>query len=414
MMPVIQKKITHTHFDEINKDYKDAMDFNGTLEKPMNLFDMDNEFKNVKDKYQDVLKDVEKKNRRKASEGMGENAKNMDEMAFSMDQMLKNNKKKENSVNIEDIKQILDNLILVSFDQENQLNTLGEIDYNNPMVNELKIKEKNMKRQVEFVKDSLYALSKRTPEISSIINKELLGLESNVDLSLDNLESGNIGGARMHQQYVITAANNLALFLSEALDNIKKQQENGQSGDGDCDKPGGKGSKPSMGMLKESQNSIKEQLQQMIDQMKSGNMGKLSKSIGQTIANQEIMQQLIRDMLNGSSVGKDARGKLQAIDQLLEQSRKDLINKNINNELINRQNLILSKLLEAEKSEIERDFEEKRESKTASDVKKANPEGYFEYKNKTKNENELLKRNNNQLRSFYDQKYNNFINQIKN
>ena len=408
------EKNNSTHFDELQKDYKDAIEFNGTLEKSMNLFNLDDEFKNIKDKYQNVLKDVEKKNRRKVSDGMGENAKNMDEMAFSMDQMLKSNKKKENQVNIEDIKQILKNLILVSFKQEDQLNTLGKIDYNNPLVNELKIKQKNMQRQVEFVKDSLYALSKRTPEISSIINKELLALESNVNLTLENMELGNIGGARMYQQYVITAANNLALFLSEALDNIKKQQQNAQSGDGECDKPGGKGSKPSMGMLKESQKSMKEQLQQMIDQMKSGNMGKLSKSIGQTIANQEIMQKLIRDMLQGSSVGKEAQGKLKAIDQLLEQSRKDLINKNITNELINRQNLILSKLLDAEKSEIERDFEEKRESKTAVDVKKANPEGYFEYKNKNKNENELLKRSNNQLRSFYDQKYNTFMNQIKN
>jgi len=122
---------------------------------------------------------------------------------------------------------------------------------------------------------------------------------------------------------------------------------------------------------------------------------------------------LIREMINGTSMGKEAKGQLQAIDQLLEQSRKDLINRNINGELINRQNLILSKLLEAEKSEIERDFEDKRESKTATDIKKVNPEGYFEYKDKTKNENELLKRNNNQLRNFYDQKYNSFLNQIK-
>lgn len=407
------EKNNSSHFDEVEKDYNDAIEFNKSLDKPMNLFNMDNEFKNVKDKYKDVLEDVEKKNRRKASEGIGENAKNLSEMAFSMDQMMKNNKKKENKVNIDDLEQILDNLILVSFDQENLLNTLGKIDYNNPLMSELKIKQKNMQGQVEFVKDSLYALSKRTPEISSIINKELLALENNVDFSFDNLESGNIGGSRMYQQYGITAANNLALFLSEALENIKKQQEGDGSGEGDCDKPGGKGSKPSMDMLKESQNSIKDQLQKMIDQMKSGDMGKMSKNIGQTIAQQEIMQQLIRDMLNGTTVGKEAKGQLQAIEQLLEQSRKDLINKNISNELINRQNLILSKLLDAEKSEIERDFEDKRESKTAIDIKKSNPEGYFEYKNKSKNEKELLKRNSNQLRSFYDQKYNSFLNQIK-
>jgi len=408
------EKKNSSHFDELNKDYKDAMEYNKTLDKPMNLFDMDNEFKNVQDKYQDVLKDVENKNRKKASDGIGENVKSLSEMAFSMDQMLKSNKKKENQVNIEDLKQILKNLLVVSFDQEDLLNKLGKIDYNNPLINELKIKQKNMQGQVEFVKDSLYALSKRTPEISSIINKELLALENNVDFSFDNLESGNIGGSRMYQQYVITAANNLALFLSEALDNIKKQQDAQASGDGECDKPGGKGSKPGMDKLKSSQKSIKDQLQKMIDQMKSGDKGQLSKSIGQTIAQQEIMQQLIQEMLNGTSVGKDAKGQLKAIDQLLEQSRKDLINRNINSELINRQNMILSKLLEAEKSEVERDYEDKRESKTAIDVKKANPEGYFEYKNKTRNENELLKRNSNQLRNFYDQKYNNFINQIKN
>jgi hypothetical protein len=402
------------HFDEITKDYQDALEFNKSLEKPMNLFNLDNEFKSIKENYEVILKEFLKKNHRRTLEGIGENVKSLDELVFSIDQMLKNNKKKEYIVNIEDIKQILSNLILVSFNQENLLNTLGKIDYNNPLINELKISQKDLRNQVAFINDSLYVLSKRTPAISSIINKELLALGNNVDFSFDNLESGNIGAARMYQQYGITAANNLALYLSEALDNIKKQQESSQSGDGDCEKPGGKGSKPSMGMLKESQNSIKEQLQQMIDQMKSGNMGKMSKSIGQTIAQQEIMQQLVREMLNGSSVGKEAKGQLQLVDQLLEQSRKDLINRNISNELINRQNLILSKLLEAEKSEIERDFEDKRESKTAVDVKKANPEGYFEYNNKTKNEKELLKRSNYQLRNFYDQKFNNFLNQIKN
>jgi hypothetical protein len=268
-------------------------------------------------------------------------------------------------------------------------------------------------KQVEFVKDSLYALGKRTPEIGTVINKEILSLESSVGASVDNLESGNLGGSLMQQQFGITAANNLALFLSEALENLKKLEKNAEPGDGDCDKPGGKGSKPGFSKLKDSQNSIKEQLQKMIDQMKKGDMGKMSKSIGQTIAQQEVMQQLIREMVNRGTVGSKTNEQLKAIDQMLEQSRVDLINKRISNELINRQNLILSKLLDAEKAEIERDFDEKRESKTASDVKKLIPEGYFDFNNKGVNENEIIKRSNFKLKGFYDQKYNNFLNQIK-
>jgi hypothetical protein len=398
----------------LENDYNGALEFNQTLEKPMNLFQFNNEFSTIKENYSKVINDSEKGNKRKTSSGIENNSKNLDQLAFAMDQMLKNNKSKQNNENIEDLKQILDNLILVSFDQEKILNKFSVVDYNNPIINELKIKQMNLKNQVEFVKDSLYALAKRTPEISSVINKEMLGLEKSVGSAFDNLEMGNLGGSRMYQQYGITAANNLALFLSEALESIKEQEKNSMPGEGDCEKPGGKNSKPGMQSLKESQSSIKEQLQQMIDQMKKGDMGKLSKSIGQTLAQQEIMQQLIRDMLNTGSVGSKASDQLKAIDQLLEQSRKDLINKNISNELISRQNLILSRLLNAEKAEIERDTDEKRESKTALDIKKANPENYFEYKNQLKNENEMIKRNNFRLRSFYDQKYNNFLNQLKN
>jgi len=399
--------------ENLEKDYQDALELNKTLQKPLNLFNFEKEFSQVKGNYSKVLNEVEKGNKRKTASEIENNINNIDQLAFAINQMLKNNKKKQNEENINDLKQILDNLILVSFDQEKVLNSFSTIDYNNPLVRELKVKQKNLGGMVSFIKDSLYALSKRTPEISSVINKEMQALETNTSSSYEQLESGNIGGSRMYQQYSITASNNLALFLSEALENIKKQQNSQEGSDGDCEKPGGKGSKPGMKQLKDSQESIKDQLQQMIDQMKKGELGKMGKSIGQTIAQQEIMQQMIREMLNGSSVGTKAQEQLKAIDQLLEQSRKELINRNISSELVNRQNLILSKLLDAEKSEIERDIEDKRESKTAIELKKGNPESYFEYNNALKNENEKIKRNNYKLRSFYDQKYNQFINKIK-
>ncbi len=403
-----------TVFNSIEKEYIDAVEINKALEKPVNLFNFDSEFSGIKENYIDILKESEKGNKRKTTSGVENNIRNIDQLIFAMDQMLKNGKKKQDKANIEDLKQILENLIIVSYDQERWMNKLGNLDYNNPIINDVKVKQLNLQNQVVFIKDSLYALSKRAPEISSVINKEMSDLTNSINSVLESLESGNIGGSRMYQQYGITAANNLALFLSEALENIKKQEQNGQPGDGDCDKPGGKGSKPGMKKLKDSQSSMKDQLQQMIDQMKKGETGKMSKSIGQTLAQQEVMQQLIREMLNGKSVGSKAGDQLKAIDQLLEQSRKDLINKNISSELINRQNLILSKLLDAEKSEIERDFEDKRESKTAIDVKKGNPEGYFQYNKLHKNENDLLKLSNYKLKNFYDQKYNQFINQLKN
>lgn len=407
------EKENQTLLDELQKDYNGAVDMNKTLTKPMNLFNFDNEFNGVKQNYTRILENIERSNRRKTMMEMETNGKSLDQLVFAMDQMLKNNTKKQNKANIEDIKQILDNLVIVSFDQEKVLTKYSSVDINNPLVNELKFKQKDLHSQVVFVKDSLYSLAKRTPEISTVINKEMLNLENSVVSAFDNIETGNIGGTRMYQQYGITAANNLTLFLSEALESLKEQEKTSMPGDGDCEKPGLK-SKASMKSLKDSQMSIREQLQQMIDQMRKGDSGKLSKSIGNTLAQQEIMQQLIREMINSGTVGSKTSDQLRAIDQLLEQSRKDLVNKNITGDLVNRQNLILTKLLDAERSEIERDTEDKRESKTANDIKKSNPEGYFEYNTKIKNESELIKRENFRLKSFYDQKYNSFLNRLKN
>lgn len=396
---------------DLEKDYKETVEFNRTLEKPMNLFPFDEEFKTVKDNYSKTIEESQRGNKRKASNQIDSNSKALDQLAFAMSQMMANQKEKENRENINNLKQILNNLVYVSFSQENLLNKLSKLDYNNPIVNELKLKQKNLIRQVTFINDSLYALSKRSPEVGAMISKEIISLQTNTESSLENMENGNLGAAGMYDQYGITAANNLALFLSEALENMKKQQN--MPGDGDCDKPGGNGSKSGLAKLKQSQQSIKDQLQQMIEEMKSGKTGNLSKMIGQTIAQQEIMQQLLQDMMNGTSIGSGAQQQLRAVEQMLEETRRDLINKNITGDLIKRQNSILSRLLEAEKSEMERGQDDERESKTADDKKGRNPQNYFEYKNKTKNETELAKPSNFKLNNFYDQKYNSFLNRIK-
>lgn len=399
--------------EDLLRDYDGAVQMNKDLEKPVKLFDFSNEFSGIKANYSKVLENIEKNNKRKTISEVQNNAKSLDQLAFAMQQMMSSVNMKQNQENVEVLKQILNNLITVSFDQENLLKKYNTVDFNNPLINELKIKQKDVSGQVVFVKDSLYSLAKRTPAVGSVVNKELLNLENSTNAAFDNLESGNLGGARMYQQYGITAANNLALFLSEALESIKEQEKNSQPGAGECDKPGSK-SKPSMKGLKESQASIKEQLQKMIEEMKKGNSGQLSKTIGQTLAQQEIMQQLMREMINSGALGSKASDQLKIVDQLLEQTRRDLINKNITSEIVNRQNLILSKLLEAEKAEIEREFDDKRESKTALDQQKSNPQGYFEFNNKTGKENEIIRRDNFRMKSFYDQKYSGFVNRLKN
>ncbi len=108
-------------------------------------------------------------------------------------------------------------------------------------------------------------------------------------------------------------------------------------------------------------------------------------------------------------MGGDARKQLQMADQLLEENRRDIMNKRIQPNLVKRQNEIMTRLLEAEKSEMERDKDNKRESNTADDQFYSNPARFFE-KNLPKNISiENFQRNSLKMNVFFQDKYKNYV-----
>jgi hypothetical protein len=138
----------------------------------------------------------------------------------------------------------------------------------------------------------------------------------------------------------------------------------------------------------------------------------MGQQMGQTLMQHEMMQQMLRDIMNNGSVGSEAKSQLQQIDNMLEKNRKELMNKSINAQTLARQNQITTRLLEAEKAEMERDFEDKRESRTADEFF-SNPVKFFEYKEKENISIEYLNRNTHKLHNFYNNKYKQYIKNIE-
>jgi hypothetical protein len=327
-----------------------------------------------------------------------------------MQQMLNSNTMQQNMENIQNLRQILSNLVYLSFEQENVLNGLSEINSIDPVLNELNLQQRRIKDQSQIVKDSLYALAKRTPQINSMVNNELITLELNLDKAMDEMGEGLYPNARASQQFVMTASNNLALMLNEALENLEEQMANAQPGDQQCENPGQ--GQSGMNLLKQESESIKQQLQQMIEQMKSGNPQNMNQQMGQSLMQHEMMQQMLREIMNNGSVGSGTRKTLQEIDNMLEQNRKQLMNKNVNAQMISRQNQITTRLLEAEKAEMEREFEDERESRSAEDFH-SNPAQFFEYQIRDNSTLEYLNRNSHKLSNFYNNKYKQYLNNMQ-
>jgi len=396
--------------NEMQEKINDALEMNKELENPMNFDEFKEDFENVEESIEQSKENLEKKNRKKSSSSIRETSEKLKNMAFAMQQMLDMNSSEQNTENIQNLKQILSNLIYISFTQEDILNGLSEVDAKDPQLIQLNQEQKRIIDQSQIVKDSLYSLSMRTPQISNTVNNELVTMEMNLSKAASEMEEAKFKEAGSSQQFVITSANNLALLLNEALENMEKMQANAKPGDQQCENPGGNGA--GMQDLKKSSESLQKQLEKMIEQMKNGNSQGMGQELGESLMQHEMMQQMLRDLMNNGGVGSETKDMLQQVDQMLEQNRKELMNRSINAETIKRQNLITTRLLEAEKAEMEREFDEKRESESAEDFY-SNPVKFFEYKENENYSIEYLNKNSHKLNNFYNRKYKNYITNIR-
>ncbi|MDX9883350.1 MAG: hypothetical protein RBS73_14910 [Prolixibacteraceae bacterium] len=394
------------------EEYSQILNFNKELQKPLNLADFQKEFSEIGEEFTENQLMIGKKRKSSSAEGMKTISEKIENLAFSIQQMLDANEKKEAYEDLQNLRQILKNLVYLSHFQERLHGSLKTVQGNDPLINEILTNQLRIIDQTKIVKDSLYSLAKRNPQISGVVNREILNVQSNSEQVLKMLEEAQLYNMLVNQQNAMTSFNNLALFISEIIKKAEEEMANEMPGDQECSKPG-KSKKQSIDMLKQSQEAMKQQLQKMIDQMKSGSKEGISRQLGQTLAQQEIMQQLIREMMGSSEVGSSAKEQLKMVDQLLENNKRDIISRNISAETINRQNLILNKLLDAEKAEMERDVDNERESKTAIEKFYSNPDLFFQYKKDVQKGDEQILRYNYQLEQYYDRKYKDYLNKLK-
>lgn len=426
-----QEKLSENHSDEnkenaekqdslnkeiknIEKEYNDLKEKNSQLQSPEKLQDFNQEFDDLNQEMNQAKDNLNKGNNNKAQKNQKSSAQKMKNLSDKMKEMQKNNMSMKNQQNMEDLRQIIDNILTFSFSQEDLLQLMQNISYKDPRIDKIKRDQNKLIDDFYLIKDSLYALAKRTPMLSNVINKEIISIEQNFKKIQSDYDENRIYNVKVSQQFVMTSANNLALLLSEILKQMQQQMQQQQmSGESQCQNP--KNGNPMPGMQKQQQ-SLKQQMEQMIEQLKKGqgegkqfDKNSLNKQIGKMMAEQEKFSKMLNELRSKSTLSPDAQKKLNEISSLNEQNLRDLINKNISPQLLKRQELILTRLLEAEKSEQEREIDKKRESNEAKNEDFRNPEEIFKYKRINSNYNELLNNSNIEMNKYYMDKYKQYI-----
>lgn len=435
-------------FEQLKQDLKELEQKNKALEEPNALPKTEEKQNQISEQMQKSSEQLNQKNKKAASKSQKDASDKMEEMREEMEQAMADAEEQQQEENAQALRQILENLVNLSFAQEELIRELPKTRVDNPKFVDIPKQQNKLKDDSKIIEDSLLALSKRAPNISALVNREISAINSNMDKTVRALAERNTGESAMRMQTTMTSANNLALLLNESLEQMQKQMQmqmksKAQKG-GKCKKPGqGNGQRPSEGKasipnMRKLQEQLNKQLQDMKDALEKGQKpgekpgqkpgekpgggqgGKNgsgmmptpgnSEQFARMAAQQEALRRQIQDLMSKlKNKGKNPGGD---IAEMMEQTEKDLVNKQISAETMRRQQQILSRLLESEKAEQEREQDEQRKSNEAKNENLSNPAQFLEYKRAKEKEMELLNTVPPDLTPYYKEKVNTYFNSI--
>lgn len=422
-------------FEDIKKDIQELQKKASELEDPLNIKTDKQKEDSITQAQKNAQKNMEQKKNKDASKNQKQAAEKMEQMANDLEQQQEENEEEQLAEDIQEVRQILKNLVKLSFMQEDLILKVRETSVTDPLYQNLINTQNRIKNDMKMISDSLFAMSKRQPQISNIINKELTSIDNQIGNSIEKLLQYNQGiygsykntQATSSQQYAMTSMNNLSLLLAESLNNMQqnmksksKSKSNSKSQPkNQCNSPKpGKQNPKSMREMQEALNKEMERLKKELEGQKKGQnqkprIGENAK-INEELAKMAAQQEMIRKMMQQYSnelkeEGGKSAGELDNLIKQMEQTETDIVNKIINQQTISRQNNILTRMLQHEKAQAKQEQEQRRESTEGRDLNDNSNNQFLEF-NKLKNrELELFKQVPPVFSPYYKEKVNEFF-----
>ena len=298
----------------------------------------------------------------------------------------------EEAEDYEALRQLLKGILQLSFRQEAVQKETREADRSSKNYVALQRKQAEIGQDYRPIRDTLRTLAQRSP----VIADEILDLLRDMDEHFRGLSFQDPMRLGMRQQYILQGLNRLANLMTELLASLEERQQNRQQGGGACKRsfkvrrkggqaqsgqsqksragerpsprPGsqknnpGTSPLPQVRQLQQSLNEALEKLSQPNPAAESPG-GELSpQERARLSAQQELIRLRLQEWLRQNP---GDQGQLQDLIQQMQEAEKDFLTQRITRERLMRQQAILTRLLEYEKSQRERELSPERESRTA-------------------------------------------------
>ncbi|MGM0390604.1 MAG: hypothetical protein ACQEQB_02545 [Bacteroidota bacterium] len=422
-----QKEVSKK-FEKFQKQMEDLEKENENLKKPMDLVREEEEEQEIRDEQQQAEENLEQNKSEDAQKNQQKAAEKMKEMSKKMKASQMMGEGEQLNANIESMRQILSNLLVFSFEQEDLLLKFRDLRINDPGYAKELRKQQVLKEHFHHIDDSIFSLALNNPMITEKITAKLTDIEFNIDKSLERLAENQLPQGTASQQYVMTGTNELALMLSDVLSNMQ-EMANIQPGSG------GSGKGMQLPDIIQSQEEINEKMQQGLlpgegeepkegegidskGEGKNGNEEKGSDKLGEEMngelyeifKEQQILRQKLEDKLKEHGLDKKNSGLLREMEEI----EQDVLEKGFNRETLERMNRIVHRLLQLESAVLEQEEEERRISLTNQNSYENRAKDQIIKAKEYFNSTEILNRQTLPLRPVYKEKVKRYFEGVEN
>ena len=431
-----QKKVSKK-FDAIKKELEALQKDNEKLKKPMDLPDVVNEANEIDEELKKASDFIESKQTPNAKNSQKKASQKMKEMSTKMQQSMMAMQAESLEENIDDLRKILENLVLFSFEQELLMEKFTTITTAHPAFGKELKKQNEIKTYFEHIDDSLYVLAMRVPKISSKIQDDLSLAHYNLEQSLENFSENRFNNGQSNQQYVMTASNNLADYLSNILNSMQNNRSMKIGKGKPSNKPGfslpdliqkqkGLSEKMQKGMQKGQKKGEGKKGGKPDNNGKPGSTGKEGNKgnnqgkngEGEGNANDDLdgalyeifkqqsqlrqeLQNAIKENGNEKMGGNSAAKKALKTMQELE---NEILERGFNSYTLQKMQILNYELLKLDKASLEQGEDKKRKSNTNTTQNQRNKVKALQFKKQFYNQTEILNRQSLPLQQNYKKK----------
>ena len=313
----------------------------------------------------EALENLKQNLMQQARQKQSQLSKNMKNFAEEMQQLQQQLQQQSQMQVFSDMMRILENLITLSKKQEELIKE--SMNFNDSPSSRNAEKQTNLQRNLDNLIRQLGELSQKTFAVTPEMGKALGDAKREMTKSTQAIQSKNGSLAANSQQDAMKSLNEAASSMQSSMEAMM------QAGGG-----GGMSLMQQLGQMAQQQMGLNNLTQKMMQ----GNQGQLSLSEQAELRRIQEQQELIKKSLEElnreaklSGESKKIPSNLENIVKQMEEVISDMDTGQLDDNLVQKQERILSRLLDAQRSLNERDFEKQRESFSGENVVRKSPSG---------------------------------------